>query len=114
MPFVLEGGLAAGFFFIVIVLCFYFRCDQRGALVDVQVNIAFKPDGATKVVAGGNKDGAAAAIGGRLDRRVDGFGVEGDAVAGGAEVFDVVDAGGRVAVADPGDELFGMVRLDTL
>lgn len=76
------------------------------------MDIVFEPDGTAEIVAGGDKDGAAAIVCGCLYCLVNGFRVEGDAVAGGAEIFDVVDAG--VETAEPGDQLFGVVGLDAL
>ena len=60
---------------------------------DVQGDVAFELDGADDEDAGGNEDGAALVFVASVDGGLEGAGVESFAVACGAEVADVVDAG---------------------
>jgi len=60
----------------------------------MEVDARLQADGATEIGAGGQQHLAAAGLDGRLDGGVDSGGVEGAAVAFGAEVADIEDGGG--------------------
>ena len=65
--------------------------DEAGALLQIQMDVAFQADAVSGVFSGRQIDSSTSGLGGGFDGTVDGRRVDGAAVGFGSEIFHIIE-----------------------